>query len=71
MSAVALKAKILEARKTWLLVICIMAATIGIATVILILVHRRNKRRNQREKVSMNNNTDGKELTSPEEQEVL
>jgi hypothetical protein len=70
MSAVALRAEAIQARKTWLVVIIILAVTIGIAILILFLVRRRNRRKNQKKKVILNNNTNGKSPSPPEEQEV-
>jgi hypothetical protein len=70
MSAVAVKAKIAKARKTWILAIVISGATIFAVTLILVFLHRRYKRKNRKKKVNVNNNTDHNAVSPPEEQET-
>ncbi|PNF24733.1 hypothetical protein B7P43_G16628 [Cryptotermes secundus] len=69
MSAIALKAEAVQARRIWLIVI-ISVATICIVSLILFLFYQRNRRKKQKKKVSNNNNTDQEGVLPPEEQEI-
>jgi heme/copper-type cytochrome/quinol oxidase subunit 2 len=70
-SAIAVRAEVLQARKTWLIVVIVLAAILGTVITALMLVHARNRRRNRkRNKATINNNTDGRGRSAPEDQAV-
>jgi hypothetical protein len=70
-SAIAVRAKVLQARKTWILVIIVLAAIICTVTSVLLLIHLCNKKKNRKQKKSsLNNNTDGRRPSAPEDLEV-
>jgi hypothetical protein len=48
-SAIAVKAKVLQARKTWLLVVIVLGAILVTVKSVVILIHQCNKRKNRKQ----------------------